>query len=395
MQILSANSSIPASGRGTRAVVDLNAIRSNVAGMRDKLADGVQLAAVVKADAYGHGSVAVSKAALEAGASVLAVAMAEEAIPLREAGIDSPILVIGPSNRAQMSIGVHLGLDLCAFDPAAIRQMQEEADIQETIARVHLKIDSGMGRIGTRSAEDLEEVLRELQASPNVEVAGVFTHLARADEYKDDAPSIRQLEIFQQSVDKVRSFGYSPLVHASNSAAAQNLPGLDFDMVRFGISMYGYAAGEGSAARNVALTPAMRVEAEISAVRDVPAGTSIGYGGTYRTERPSRIATVQIGYGDGYNRLLSNRGKMIVRSGGHARFAPVAGRVCMDMTMLDVTDLLDVRPGDTAIAMGSTDGLHWDAADIAGMCGTISYEVLCGYGTRIPRVYENVRPASA
>lgn len=253
---------------------------------------------------------------------------------------------------------------------------------------MHLKVDTGMGRIGVQNTEELSAVLDVLDRSPRVELAGMFTHFARADEYQDAGSVQRQAHRFLNAAEIVQERGYSPMLHASNSAAARSLPEMDFDMVRLGISMYGYEAGSGTPHRGFALRPAMRIEAEVSAVRDLPAGAAVGYGGSFVTERPSRIATVQIGYGDGYNRLLSNRGRMIVRSGGRAYFAPIVGRVCMDMTMIDVTDISGVAPGDSVVAMGEADGLRFTADDMADLCGTISYEVLCDYGSRIPRVYE-------
>lgn len=374
-------------GRKTRAVIDLESIRHNVRQLRQ--ATDADIAAVVKANAYGHGSVEVAKAALDAGASVLAVAMAEEAVPLRQAGIDNPILVIGPSNAAQTDLGVQLNLDLSVSTEEALYALEEAAAAAGTAGRMHLKVDTGMGRTGVREQDELENLLRQLDRSEHVELAGMFTHFARADEYDTPAHTAAQMERFMDAADKVRARGYSPVLHAANSAASQSLPEADLDMVRFGISMYGYPAGDGKPGRQLDLQPAMRVDAEVSVVRDIPEGTPISYGGTFVTDRPSRIATVQIGYGDGYNRLLSNTGKMIVSSGDSAVLAPVVGRVCMDMTMIDVTDCPDVRPGDLVTAMGEAGDVHWNAQDIADACGTISYEVLCDYGQRIPRVYEN------
>lgn len=374
-------------GRHTYARVNLDAIRSNVTAMCAELSTGTNLAAVVKANAYGHGAVEVSLAALEAGADVLAVAMADEAVPLRNAGIECPILVIGPSNRDQIRLGVDLGLDLSVFTTEGLRGIEEAAEAAGKTGRAHIKVDTGMSRIGVRTSDELHELLNEADQCRHTEIIGAFTHFSNADEYDALETSRRQYERFMEASDIIRAHGYRPILHASNSAAAQNLPDFDLDMVRFGISMYGYPAGEGCAKREIRLRPAMEIVAEISAVRPVPAGTAIGYGGTFVTKRPSRIATVQIGYGDGYNRLLSNNGSMIVQSGSDAYLAPIVGRVCMDMTMIDVTDCPDISAGDTAIPMGSSKDVRFDAMDIAQRCGTISYEVLCSYTDRVPRIY--------
>ena len=376
-----------AAGRHSYAYVDLDAIRHNVREIRGQLQQKTHLAAVVKADAYGHGSIPVARAAIEAGADMLAVAMADEAVPLRNAGLDGPILVIGPSNSEQLALGVTHGLDLCVADVESLLTMEEIAAQTDRIARMHLKIDTGMGRIGVRPGAELNELLAQARQCRHVDVAGLFTHFARADEYDDSAPTLTQFRRFREAVDAVAGNGYDPILHVSNSAATQNIPELDLDMVRFGISLYGYPAGQGKAVRELHLKRAMRVEAEVSVVRDVRAGSPIGYGGTFVASRTSRIATVQIGYGDGYSRQMSNRGSMIVQRGTDAYLAPVVGRVCMDMTMIDVTDCPDGRSGERVVVMGASGNTCWDAADIARECNTIPYEVLCGFTQRLPRVY--------
>lgn len=374
-------------GRKTFAVVDLGAIRHNVRQLLPELQPGTQIMAVVKADAYGHGSVPAALASLEAGASSLAVAMAEEARPLRAAGIDSPILVIGPSNAEQLALCAELDLDTCVFTPEQLQELDRAAASAGKTAKAHLKLDTGMGRIGIRDDAELEQFLDALPACRSVELTGLFTHFATADSYGSQEHAREQHRRFSRMAAAVRQRGCSPRLHVSNSAASQDLPECDHDMVRFGISLYGYPAGPGNAARPLALRPAMTVFAEISHIKDLQPGDTVGYGAAFRAERPMRVATVQIGYGDGYSRLLSNRGRMLVRTSDGVRYAPVVGRVCMDMTMIDVTDLPGVQRGDLAMVLGRSGPLHVDADDIADLTGTISYEVLLDFSSRVPRLY--------
>lgn len=374
--------------RRTYALVDLDAVRSNVAGMLQHLKPGCTLAAIVKADAYGHGSVQVGRAALEAGASVLGVAMAEEALPLRAAGLTAPILVIGPSNGAQLVLGADLDLDLCVFTPAQLRILQQEALRTGRRLRVHLKLDTGMGRIGIRTAGGLISVLETLKQCPDLDLAGLFTHFACADNYGDQTYTEKQHRQFMMMAALVREYGYAPKLHVSNSAAAQDLPQFDHDVVRFGISLYGYPPSDAKGRRPVPLIPAMEIWAEISRIAQMEPGDSIGYGASYTADRPMRVATVQIGYGDGLNRLLSNRGFMIVPGPDGPRSAPVVGRICMDMTMIDISCSPHVREGDMVLVMGSCGQLHMNAGDMAELCGTISYEILLDYTARLPRLYK-------
>lgn len=374
-------------GRQTFAAVDLGAVRHNVGALRNVLSDGTAIAAIIKADAYGHGSVQTAAAALAGGATMLGVALAEEAVPLREAGIDAPVLVIGPSNEAQMALGAELGLEMCVFTVPQLRALNAAAERTGRPVRIHIKTDTGMGRIGVRDIRELLELLDALEGLPNLVLAGVFTHYAAADAYGDQAATLRQHARLLEFAAAVKIRGYRPLLHASNSAAVQDVPASDLDMVRFGISLYGYPAGIGRAVRGLGLRPAMQVFAEISHIKDLAAGDRVSYGGTFAADRPMRVATVQIGYGDGYNRLLSNRGRMIVQTDEGPRFASVVGRVCMDMTMIDVTGFSGVRPGDLVVAMGRLGDLHVDAADLADILGTISYEVLLDYTSRLPRLY--------
>ncbi len=371
--------------RNTFATIDLNNVKSNVKAVRSVLAKNAQIMAVVKADAYGHGMVQVSRAAIEAGATWLAVAMPEEAEQLLQHGITCPILVLGKSNSDQKKLGVALGLRMCVTDAEDVVELSKIARELKKTAYAHVKIDTGMGRIGIRSHEEFAQILDALKTYKNVLFNGIFTHFACSDA-KDKAFTEQQDTLFREYIRIARENGFSPVAHASNSAAAIELPRMHYDMIRLGISLYGYYPSSEVTRDTVNLKPVMQVETEISSVKEIDANDSVGYCRTYKAKRKTMVATLPIGYGDGYNRLLSNRGRVIVVSQGKAWYAPVIGRVCMDQIMVDVTGL-PVKCGDRVVVMGSCMDKKVDADEIAGLCGTISYEVLLSYSTRVPRIY--------
>jgi len=373
--------------RKTYARIRLENLEKNIKNAIKHLPEGCKVAAVVKADAYGHGAVMCARAAQRAGAEMLAVALAEEAIPLRENGTSLPVMIIGRSNAVQLKLAVQLGLEPCIFTPAELRLLQKEARKADKMVRVHLKIDTGMSRIGLRSMEELDCFLDTLRSCDRILLNGVFTHFANSDAQSKEHAS-GQHDLFMRYVKRIHDCGFAPMVHADNSAGTIDLPQFGHDMVRYGISMYGYYASPYVCKEKVELLPVMEVFAEISHIKTVPKGTCIGYGSTFTTARETRVATVQIGYGDGYNRLLSNKGRMIVKTEKGAYYAPILGRVCMDQTMIDVTDVEGrLSVGDEAVVLGTAGDKKIDADEIAGLCGTISYEVLLGFNGRIPRVY--------
>lgn len=370
--------------RKTYAQVNLEHIKHNVACIKRGIGKKSELYAVVKADAYGHGAVPVSHAALAAGAKALAVALPEEALPLREAGIGCPILVLGRANKDQLALSCKLRLDQCVFSVEDIEELDRLAATRGGKMSVHVKVDTGMGRIGLRTQEEMQRVLSTIAQSKNIEFKGIFTHFACSDS-ADKTHTNAQIRQFDTFVDMARRAGFSPLIHAENSAGAIELP-LHFHAVRLGISMYGcYPSDE--VAQTIILKPAMQVFAEISNVKTVEAGQTIGYGASYTTREEQKIATVQIGYGDGYNRLLSNVGRMIVPTSRGAEYAPIVGRVCMDQTMIDVTGIDDVHAGDVVVVMGNVLDKEISADEIAALCGTISYEILLDFSWRVPRIY--------
>jgi alanine racemase len=350
------------------------------------LKENTKIMAVVKADAYGHGMVPVARAALDAGAEWLAVAMPEEAEELRRSGFACPILVMGKSNAAQKKLAVKLGLYNCVSD---LEEVEEFSDISLNLGKkalIHVKVDTGMGRIGVRSLDDFKRMLRVFYAHENVCFEGIFTHFACSDA-KDKGFTLRQDALFREYIHTARESGFSPMVHASSSAAAMDLPAMNYDAIRLGISLYGYYPSEYVRRDIVLLKPVMRVLTEISYIKAIGAGDTVGYGATYTAKGKTTVATLPIGYGDGYSRLLSGKGRVIVLADGQPSYANVIGRVCMDQIMIDVTDIDHVKSGDRVVVMGAAGDMKVDADEIASLTGTISYEVLLSYSKRVPRIY--------
>ncbi len=373
--------------RKTYALIDKNSIENNIAEIKKQVGKTCEIVAVVKADAYGHGAKEVSLIAESSGVSCLAVALAEEAITLRDAKINLPILVMCRSNDKQMELAVSLNLELSVCSAQDIYTLQKIAQKAKKEMCVHVKIDTGMGRIGIRTKEELQEMILALQSSKNIHLVGVFTHFACADEQNKDFTRL-QHDKFMEFVKILKKTGYSPKIHMSNSAASIDLPEFSYDCIRYGISLYGCYPSDEVCANNVKLQPAMQVFAEISQIKQVAKGTPIGYGSTHLTTADATIATVQIGYGDGYNRLLSNRGRMIVKTKEGPKFANIVGRVCMDQTMIDITGFTGVEVGDTVTVLGEIEDKKITADEIATICNTINYEILLDFSDRVPRIYE-------
>ncbi|GAB4256591.1 alanine racemase [Deferrisoma sp.] len=368
--------------RPTEARIDLGAVVHNVRALGALTPAGTAFMAVVKADAYGHGAVPVARAARDAGASWFGVALLEEALELRGAGLSEPVLVLGavPASAAPAAVGA--GVRLALFDPDLARALDAAARGRGRPARVHLKIDTGMGRVGVRP-EDLPAFLDLLGTLPGVEVEGVFTHFATADE-TDLSFARNQLERFHRCLELLSHRGVRPRIrHAANTAGILALPESHLDLVRAGIGLYGiYPSDE--VVRSADLRPVLRWTTRIAHLKDVPPGTPLSYGRTHVTPGPRRIATLPVGYGDGYPRLLSNRGAVLVRG----RRAPVVGRVCMDMILVDVTEVPGAEPGDEVVLLGRQGEEEIPADELARLTGTIPYEITCNVGKRVPRRLE-------
>ena len=337
--------------------------------------------AVVKANAYGHGAVPVARVAVAAGATWLGVALPEEAAMLRVAGIASRILVLGPIAPEQASLVARHDLDQCVSDPVQAEFLNRAATSAGRPLRLHLKVDTGMGRVGV-SLREVGPAATRIAALPAVRLAGLMTHFAESDA-ADPAFTREQLARFAAATGAVRAAGVAiPLRHAANSAALLHHPDARLDMVRPGIMLYGCHPCD-RRPNDPTLAPALRFRTVVSHLKDLPAGGSVSYGRTFVAPHDLRIATLPVGYADGLARLLSGQGQVLI--GGQR--VPIVGRVCMDMTMVDVTGVPDVRVGDEAVLIGRQDAEEITADEVAALTGTISYEVLCRIGARVPRVY--------
>jgi alanine racemase len=371
--------------RPTSAVVDLDTLGRNF-GEVLRRAGGRSVLAVVKARAYGHGAVPVSLRLLESGAQMLGVALVEEGRELRSAGITAPILVMGALFPEQAEAVAELGLTPVVYSMPVARALAAAAIRRARRIAVHVKIDTGMGRIGVMPAE-AAQFIGELRCLEGIDVRGLMTHFADAD-LRDKQFSSDQMDRFEEVVRSLESGGISvPERHAANSAALLDYPRALFTMVRPGLMLYGYNP-LATALPDLELHPVLSLVTRIASIKKVPAGVPISYGRTFTTARESLIATIPIGYADGYSRSLSNRGEALVRG----MRVPVAGRICMDMCMLDVTQVPGVREQDEVVLIGRQGAEVITADDIAKFCGTIPYEVLCGISQRVPRVYRRVRP---
>lgn len=371
-------------GRPTVAVIDLDALAHNVRAIKRSLTPGTELWAVVKANGYGHGAVAAAKTALAAGADALAVAIPEEGEALRRAGVGGRILVLGPTFPNQVDTVIDGDLDVMVFDAEMARRLDERAVRRGRRVRVHLKVDTGMSRLGVRWDADPANLARQVAALRGLELVGLATHLASADEPDPEASRV-QWERFLTVVEEIRRQGVEvPWCHAANSAATARWPGMHADAVRVGLALYGVVPlAETAAGAWQELRPVMSVLSEVAQVKRVPAGTAVGYGGTFVADRPLTLATVPIGYADGYDRRLSNQGEAIV--GGQP--ARVAGRVSMDQTVLALPESAAVAVGDPVVLMGRWGSRYIGPEDWARWMRTIPYEVLTGIGPRVPRLY--------
>lgn len=369
----------PAELRPTRAEISLDALEANYSAVRDQVRPRAVIG-VVKADAYGHGAVPVARCLQSAGIDHLAVAMLEEAAELRGNGISTPILVMGALEPTQMEAVARCEVTPVLFREDQLAALERCASAGSRKLPFHLKVDTGMGRLGVRW-DGLTEFLQALGRCPHVEMQGVFSHLACADD-PDHSLTQSQMDRFQQILELIRSLGHAPkMCHLANSAAVLDRPPAWLTHVRPGLLLYGYRPSGRNQA--MALRPVMRVVSRIVFIKEVLPGDSVGYGATFTAVQPTRIATVAAGYDDGVLRSLSNRGHFLVRG----RRVPIVGRVSMDLTTLDVSKLPQASLGDEAVFIGEQGGVSQGADEVAVEAGTISWEILCGIGRRVPRMY--------
>ncbi|MBT4364368.1 MAG: alanine racemase [Desulfobacteraceae bacterium] len=379
----------------TWAEIDLKAVSHNVRELRKITNPNAELMAVVKANAYGHGLLEVAGTALENGADSLGVARLCEGKKIREAGFDAPILILGytPLSDAEEIVKYDLTQTVCSFDNAYV--LSEAAGNIGKKIKIHLKVDTGMGRLGLLSdklvqtdalnADDHGAVteVESIFKLPGAELEGIFTHFATADS-NDKKYAKKQMELFSDFIDTLSKAGIEiPVKHAANSAAVIDMPESHLDMVRTGISLYGLYPSNEVNKNRISLLPAMEFKSKIVHLKSVPEGFKVSYGASYETEKATNIATIPVGYADGYNRLLSSKGQMIICG----KKAPVIGRVCMDLTMLDVGHIPDAALEDEVVIFGKQGDISITADEVASSLKTINYEVVSTITERVPRIF--------
>ncbi len=367
------------------AKVDLDAIRYNMEQMYQKISSKASMIGVIKADGYGHGAVPVGRELEQLKfVSGYAVATAEEAMILRRAKLTKPILVLGYTFPYCYEDMIRNDVRLTVFREDMIKELSACARKVGKTAKVHIKVDTGMTRIGIRPDESGIKFVRKVLETKEIEPEGIFTHFARADE-ADKKYAIEQLERFRNFLALLEEkCGYTiPVKHCSNSAAILELPEAGMDAVRAGIALYGLWPSEEMSRENIILRPALSLKSHIVFVKDVEKGEAVSYGGTYVTPKRMRIATIPVGYGDGYPRGLSNKGYVLIRG----KKAPILGRVCMDQFMVSLEKIPDAKEGDTVTLIGADGDEKITMEELGGISGRFNYELACGLGKRIPRVY--------
>ena len=355
--------------------ISIAALRRNFRTLQAALPDGAMMLAVLKADAYGHGLLQTARALAQEGASMFGVAAVDEGLALREGGITLPILMLGPVTPDGLALAVSHGVTLTVCSPEMVLMAEQAAAELSMQADVHIKLDTGMNRIGCRDEAELAAVLSALERAPHVRLTGAFTHFADADNAVLDFTRM-QLDRFRSMI---RLLPENILLHCANSAALLALPESSFQMVRAGVALYGYPPVRTA----LSLEPCMTWETAVTYVKDVRPGDCISYGCAYTVQSPMRVATIACGYGDGYHRAASGKAEVLIRG---VR-CPVVGRICMDQMMADVTHVPGAAPGDRVVLMGEMDGERITAADIARWAGTIPYEILLGATGRVRRIW--------
>jgi len=365
-----------------QAVINLDNIRHNISAMKSLVDKDKKMLAVIKADAYGHGAVEVAEA-LDDLADFYAVAFIDEALELRRAGIDKPILILGYTDPVDYELLLKYDVRPAMYETDDAQKLSDLAVSMGIKAKVHIKVDTGMGRIGFSCDDTGVEKIAEISNMPGIEVEGIFTHYAKADEI-DKTAANGQLEKFRWINGQLVGLGiHIPVRHISNSAGIMEMDNSDFDMVRSGIVTYGLYPSEEVDKSIVELRPAMSLMSKVIFVKDVKAGTGIGYGWSYIADHDIRVATVSAGYADGYPRAQSNKGRVII----HGEYAPIIGRVCMDQFMVDVSHIDGVQVRDDVILIGRDGDKEVTVEEVAEPANSFNYELVCNISRRVPRTY--------
>ncbi|WP_330387778.1 alanine racemase [Anaerobium acetethylicum] len=366
------------------AKIDLDAIEGNMLAIRNNLKDGTKVIAVVKTDAYGHGALPIARL-IEPQDFVFgfAVATVEEALSLRRNGIEKPVLILGFTFPEHYEDIVNYGIRPAVFKLDMAKSLSETAVRLGKKVIMHIKMDTGMNRIGIKPCRESFEIVREISSLPNVELEGIFTHFVKADEL-DKSFSFEQLRKFKEFLGDLEKEGIKfKIRHCSNSAGSIDLQEANIDAVRPGIAMYGLYPSDEVSKEAVKLTPAMTLISHIVYIKNVEKGEGISYGATYRAPADMRVATIPVGYGDGYPRSLSSKGWVLIRG----KKAPILGRVCMDQFMVDVSDIDGVSEGDEATLIGVNGNQRISVEEMGNLADRFNYEFVCDLGKRIPRVY--------
>lgn len=368
--------------RPTHAIIDLNALKHNMEVLRKNVGPQVKFMPVIKANAYGHGIVEIGRATEAFGAEYLGVSIPEEGRRLREGGIRVPILLLGGILPESMDMIVAFDLTPTVFTPEILTELQRAAEAAGKTCNIHIKVDSGMNRIGLKTHEDFKTLLSLTHECPNIHVDGLFTHFA-VSEIPDKEFTRQQIALFMDFVDIAHEMGFYPILHACNSGAQLDMPNeLKLDMVRGGLAMYGYHPGP-DCGLWADLEPVLTWKTAVVHVKGIVPGDTVSYGRNYTATEPRIIATLPVGYGDGYKRCISNKAQVLI----HGKRAPIVGTVCMDQCMADVTDIGDVKPGDEVVLIGCQGDECIGADEMAEWADTISYEILLCINDRVPRIF--------
>ena len=366
----------------TYAEINLDQYEENFRHVKEAIGDTVGLCILAKADAYGHGMIQISRKAEQLGASYIAVATVEEGIVLRKAGISIPILTLNAMLSSNIQDAILNDIILTVFSVKNVKTILKAAQFLHRRANIHIQMDTGMNRVGVATLEELDTILALLKnAQEYIALKGLYTHFVESDA-QEKSFAQEQYKQFQQAVNLSKEYGFSLLLHTSNSGGVLDLPFARFDMVRPGLLLYGYYPSA-YVKKDIVVKPVMSVYTHVVQVHSIPPGISVGYDRTWFSKRKTTIATISVGYGDGYKRLLSNRGQAIVCGVK----VPIIGRISMDLAMLDVTDAENVTEGTKVVLLGSENGLTITADDIASWAETIPYEILLSFSQRVPRVY--------
>lgn len=367
------------------ATVDLDAIRSNIVHMKANIRPETKMIGVIKTDGYGHGAVPVAHELEQLDYMYgFAAATPEEALILRECGVSKPIIILGYTFPYSYEEMIRNEIQPAVFRDDMLEQLSECACRIGRAVKVHVKVDTGMSRIGIRPDGEGMSFVKRVLEMPGIVLEGIFTHFAKADEY-DKAPAKKQIAEFKEFVKRIEAeYGYRiPLCHCSNSAGIVELPEANMDAVRAGITLYGLWPSMQVTQDIVKLTPAMELKSRIVFIKEIQPGTQVSYGGTFTADKRMRIATIPVGYGDGYPRSLSNKGYVLV----HGKKAPVTGRICMDQFMIDVTQIPEAAEGEEVTLIGSDGKLRITMEELGELSGRFNYELACCLGKRVPRIY--------